>query len=420
MKFSKWIVLMLVVIAVVITCVACGGNENETTTTTTTQKGGDGPDVPDCGDNHTYEWTVTAEPTCERKGTREGVCTVCGATTSERMDKIDHAWGEDLTREATCLATGEVYHVCASCDAEEQIEELPLVGHEFTTVDDATGVCTLYSCEECGTSFVKMKESAKDIIYWAGNEVGFADISVWNDDFTISETGFDPYDLETGNVVIAMNPNAINSGLMITDKNNSILKYEDEIILQLDIMFDEYPDVQNQALLTIQHSGQYVNLVSITKEGYIGFVDERVYEQPIVGTKLELGTWYNIAVVVDLKNIYDDGSYGLRLPYDIYLDGQKLTLETSVNGEPYTADRGAAGWSSDNTLTLDAATSFAIRICDYGRSGGTGTYHCSLDNIRIYRGTEVQAAVRGEYDFNGEKVTVDYPAELDWTDKDYV
>lgn len=417
MKFAKWIVLMIVVLATVVACVACGGNTgNSTTSSTSTTTGKPAPK--DCGaGKHTVaEWTVTAEPTCERKGSREGVCTVCGKTVTDRLDKIDHSWGEELRREPTCLTTGEIYHVCSVCPEEEQIEELPLVEHSFDVVADTTGNYSYYICKFCETNYIRNTETENDLFYWATNEADYLALPEWNDIFNITPQGFDPFKMPNGNVVAAMREASVNAGIMITDRNNSVLKYEDQIVLQMDIMFDQYPN-KMMSLLTLLNSGNYCNTVFINDQGYLAFVDESVFQTPIKDAKLELNTWYNIAVVMDLENLYrgaNDAEGYLRLPYQIYLDGELLTLETTKDGEPYVADKGEAGWGT--TGTREEATTMQFRIFDYGYSGGGGcTYHAAVDNIRIYSGTEVDAPIRGEIDFGGQKLVVDYPTALDWT-----
>ena len=421
MKFSKWIVLMLVILATVITCVACAGDGNKTTTTTpkatTTTK------PKDCGTGkHTVAddaWEITKEATCKSKGERTGICSVCGNEVVEKTNIVDHNWGEELRTEPTCVNVGEIYHVCSVCHEKEQIEELAIVDHEFDVIDDVTGRYSYYNCDSCETNYVRTKETNRDLFYWTTNEVAFVSLENWDENFEVTfPTGFMQYEYN-GNVVAAMQDGKLVSGMYVKDRNSNIIKYEDQIVIQLDVMYEAFPTGGKQALFTIEHSGTYVGLVSIDKDGYIGFVDEECYEAPIKDSKLELNTWYNIAVVLDLEGIYDDGSNTetpyYRLPYEIYLDGEKLALETEYEENydmvEYTADVGEAGWGYK---TLAEAESISVRVCDFGRGGAVASYDCSIDNLRIYSGSEVDAPVRGEIDFGDFKVNVEYPTVIEW------
>ena len=423
MKFLKWIVLMLVVLATVITCVACGGDDKGATTTTT--ENGNTTTTPvkpkSCGTGkHTVAddaWEITKAATCKAKGERKGLCSVCGDEVIEKTNIVDHSWGEDLRREPTCVTIGEIYHVCSVCEEEEQLEELAIIDHEFDITDDVTGRYSYYNCDACGTNYVRTKETSKDLLYWATNEVDFLSLPDWDESFKFSwPSGFMQYPTESGNVVAAMQDDKLVSGMYIADRNNNVIKYEDQIVIQLDIMYEAFPTGGKQSLFTIEHSGSYVGLVSVDKDGYICFIDEKCYENPIKDGKLELNTWYNIAIVLDLAGIYNDGSDAetpyYRLPYDIYLDGEKLTLETEVDYDPYIADVGEAGWGRK---TLAEAESITVRICDFGRGGAVASYDCSIDNVRIYSGAEVDAPMRGEIDFGDFKINVEYPTVIDWS-----
>ena len=132
-----------------------------------------------CGDNHTYgEWEITTEPTCvtgiqTRKctkcdmeqtkpaaavsahtygdwelkqkptcqdGYQSKTCAVCGHTLNRTLT-AEHDLRDWKVREnPTCETPGEHYRSCRDCDYE-LIEELPPLGHCFTTGEEF--------CENC-------------------------------------------------------------------------------------------------------------------------------------------------------------------------------------------------------------------------------------------------------------------------------
>lgn len=59
--------------------------------------------------NHTVdEWTVTQAPTCTEDGTRTGVCTVCGATTTETLKATGHIYStEEGSADLVIIVTSE-------------------------------------------------------------------------------------------------------------------------------------------------------------------------------------------------------------------------------------------------------------------------------------------------------------------------
>lgn len=65
------------------------------------------------------EYTVTAEPTCTEKGSKEGVCTVCGNTVTEEISALGHQ--NELTEELdNTLEDGHTYEIytCSVCQEE--------------------------------------------------------------------------------------------------------------------------------------------------------------------------------------------------------------------------------------------------------------------------------------------------------------
>lgn len=89
------------------TCSACGESEGEPI-------------------EHSWEWVVTIEPSYGKKGSQDGVCSVCGTTTTEEIDALipEYTWNEPIVLEMP-LATVEVgmhknndeYWIEFSCDS---------------------------------------------------------------------------------------------------------------------------------------------------------------------------------------------------------------------------------------------------------------------------------------------------------------
>lgn len=422
MKFARLMVLLLLVIATVITCVACNGGKE---TTRTKKPGGNGgPSTTVCSkpeDHEVAEWTVDRPATCRVPLREVGVCTKCGAEVERKGDKLDHDWGEPIREESTCLMPGEVYHKCSMCQEEEMIEELPLADHQFTEHTDSTGKFVKYDCSECGTNYIKAKPSSNDLFYWATNEVSYEALGSFNSDFGISLKGLDYYksSKDSNNTVCGMFADRDNAYMFVEDKNN-ILKNEDNFVIQFDIMYEKFPEGSKPSTLLclpINNQSGYLFLLTVNSNGYLGFLDETAYEAPIKEGQLSLNTWHNIAVVVHFEDGYmqADGNY-FRIPYDVYLDGKKLALECeiTIDGEKqnYTAEHGA---TADKSITsVSDIESLSVRLFDGGRNVGL-SYRVAIDNFRLYSGTTVQPAMRGELDFGaGGKLTVDFPTAIIW------
>ncbi len=73
------------------------------------------------------EWTVTREATCSEEGEQEGVCTVCGETVTESIDKTAHTEGEWVTtKEPTVTEDGERSLTCSVCGEVIKTEAITL------------------------------------------------------------------------------------------------------------------------------------------------------------------------------------------------------------------------------------------------------------------------------------------------------
>ena len=134
-----WI-LILTALLLIGLC-ACGGEstdptnapENNVTQQPTNAPEGDATQAPAC--THTYEESITKEPTCVEVGEKTFKCTQCSHSYTEAVDLVDHTWVD-----ASCTAP-KYCHVC-------NITEGDALEHTF-----AGGNCTTANtCTVCGTS----------------------------------------------------------------------------------------------------------------------------------------------------------------------------------------------------------------------------------------------------------------------------
>lgn len=107
--------------------------------------------------------TVEAKAaTCTEDGWKEvGVCEVCGEhysypTDENKLLATGHTWSEDyvVDKEATCTEAGEKSKHCTICDAKEDVQEIPALGHDFVSKVTKKATCTAdgtltYTCSRC-------------------------------------------------------------------------------------------------------------------------------------------------------------------------------------------------------------------------------------------------------------------------------
>ena len=100
--------------------------------------------------------------TCTEAGWKDvGVCEVCGEHYSYPTDEnaipaTGHTWSEDyvVDKEATCTEAGEKSKHCTVCDAKEDVQEIPALGHDFVSKVTKKATCTAdgtltYTCSRC-------------------------------------------------------------------------------------------------------------------------------------------------------------------------------------------------------------------------------------------------------------------------------
>ncbi|MBQ7386984.1 MAG: hypothetical protein IJW03_02340 [Clostridia bacterium] len=83
------------------------------------------------------DWIVDYAATCTDAGLKHYVCTVCKEAQNETIAAIGHSWSEYIDN-ATCIADGERYDVCANCSGTKNHMPLTATGHD---IDEESGIC---------------------------------------------------------------------------------------------------------------------------------------------------------------------------------------------------------------------------------------------------------------------------------------
>ncbi len=86
---------------------------------------------------HTYSSEITKEPTCTEPGEETFTCDECAASYVDEVAPLDHDYVESVTKEASCTEEGEKSYACSRCD-DSYTEAIPAVGHRYSenyTVD---------------------------------------------------------------------------------------------------------------------------------------------------------------------------------------------------------------------------------------------------------------------------------------------
>ena len=160
-------------------------------------------------------WTTTREPTCTEAGSRERTrsCTISGCSNIETqagtLSARGHDWGEPITIQATCDASGNITQYCLrdACGESEVLEILPQLTED-----------------ECATSIKTVKSDKRHGIRFAVNPVNDkAEITVILPDASTgsaTEVSVVIYDM-TGNVVFASTASTGSATGAVWDLRNS-------------------------------------------------------------------------------------------------------------------------------------------------------------------------------------------------------
>lgn len=104
---------------------------------------------------HSYQSTVTEEPTCAAQGIRTYLCT-CGSRYTEAIPKLEHTFTAS-TVSPTCRSEGYVEHVCSKCGQSYRDTYTQRIPHDYTEktvpADCETAGCTEHTCRMCGQCY---------------------------------------------------------------------------------------------------------------------------------------------------------------------------------------------------------------------------------------------------------------------------
>ena len=109
--------------------------------------------------DHTYEEVIVA-PTCESKGTKEEVCSVCNnVKTRTTLPANGHSYVETVVKAATCTEKGSVVNICSVCEKQTGAKDTPVLGHDYKETAKTPATCTengslTETCARCEDSRV--------------------------------------------------------------------------------------------------------------------------------------------------------------------------------------------------------------------------------------------------------------------------
>lgn len=121
------------------TCGACGATEGEAV-------------------GHSYNESVTKQPTCTEKGEKTFTCH-CGDSYTEAIEASGHNY-ETIVIEPTCTADGYTMHTCTVCGDSYNDGQVSASGHKYTEEVTRAPTCTedgmkTFTCGTCGDSYTK-------------------------------------------------------------------------------------------------------------------------------------------------------------------------------------------------------------------------------------------------------------------------
>lgn len=105
--------------------------------------------------SHDYQFVNTTPSTCIDHGSENYECSVCHDTYSNELPLIDHTF-EAVTVLATCFTHGATKEQCSVCKEDKNIEETPLLTHDFGEDE---------YCTKCGIYKTLFDENAIDATY---------------------------------------------------------------------------------------------------------------------------------------------------------------------------------------------------------------------------------------------------------------
>lgn len=106
--------------------------------------------------SHSYAASVTKQPTCTEKGTREYTCSSCGDTYTEDIAALGHNYAVSGMTEATCYESGFTTYECTRCDSSYNTDFTEALNHpssSWVTVVNPTASSNGLAekqCDYCG------------------------------------------------------------------------------------------------------------------------------------------------------------------------------------------------------------------------------------------------------------------------------
>lgn len=117
-------------------------------------------DMTDAVCAHSFgDWQVVSPATCTADGSRQRVCTRCGAVEVQTLPAAGHKFGEwTTTKEPTCTESGISTRKCSVCGTKETMI-VPSLGHSMTATAGKAATCTeagnsaYWTCSRCHKFF---------------------------------------------------------------------------------------------------------------------------------------------------------------------------------------------------------------------------------------------------------------------------
>ncbi len=94
--------------------------------------------------DHAWGEEVSADATCDVDGYVKKTCSVCNNTATVVYPKTGHAWVETARTPATCTGCGIITQKCSVCDATQSMNDpdAPALGHTWVETGRTSATCT--------------------------------------------------------------------------------------------------------------------------------------------------------------------------------------------------------------------------------------------------------------------------------------
>lgn len=187
-----------------------------------------------------HDWNngkTTKEATEDETGVKTYTCKKCGATKSEKIDKIEHVCKvyDTIEVDATCTKAGYIREVC-SCGEILFEKKIKATGHDYEVVGERKATATKdgyikYRCTNCGDTY-------KDVIPATGDDNEPVD-----DEFVITISNMKVVGNEFDEIVVYTSGNA-----------------NDLVVLQGQKVFNYYVKDNHHLILTVGDEDTYAKV----------------------------------------------------------------------------------------------------------------------------------------------------------------